>query len=51
MSTDELERKLMEKEVELIRLLDKEGHLRSEERELFVNGHKVFIPEKPSVHG
>ena len=33
-STDELERKLKEKEVDLIRLLDEEEHLRSEQREL-----------------
>ena len=34
MSTDELERKLKEKEMKLVRLLDEEGHLRSEHREL-----------------
>ena len=33
-STDELERKLKEKEVELIRLLDEEEYLRSEQKEL-----------------
>ena len=31
-NTDELERKLKEKKAELIRLLGKEGHIRSEQR-------------------
>ena len=31
-SADELERKLKEREIELIRLQDEEGHLRSEHR-------------------
>ena len=48
MSTVELERKLKEKEVELIRLLDEEEHLRSEQDGLLnkLKQKKVLHREK-----
>ena len=49
MSTDELERKVKEKEVELIRLLDEDEHLRSEQRKLLNKLKQKEVPSREKI--